>query len=73
MGEIVTTIFGTFNDVIDGFSTGIKTAFMNILYQDPAAAEKVLSDPVKFCLIFMGLGAAVGLVFGMFRLIRSRR
>lgn len=72
MGEIVTTIFSSFTDVIGFMSDGIKTAFMNILYADPNAAEKVISDPVKFFMVLLGMGMAGGLVFGAFKLIRRR-
>lgn len=73
MGEMVSTIFESFNDVIVGLADGIKTAFVNILYQDPEAAEKVISDPVKFALIFAGVALASGLVMGAFRWIRNRK
>ena len=73
MGDIVSTIFSTFTDCIEGLSSGIKTAFMNILYADPTASEKVLSAPVKFGLICSGIALAFGLVMGAFRWIRSRR
>lgn len=73
MGEMVSTIFSSFTDVISGLSNGIKTAFINILYQDPEASEKVISDPVKFVLIFSGVALASGLVMGAFRWIRNRK
>ena len=73
MGEMVNTIFSSFTDVISGLSNGIKTAFVNILYQDPDASEKVISDPVKFALIFAGVALASGLVMGAFRWIRNRK
>ena len=72
MGEMVSTIFSSFNEVITGLSNGIKTAFVNILYQDPDAAEKVISDPVKFALIFAGVALATGLVMGAFHFIKNR-
>ena len=73
MGEMVSTIFSSFTDVISGLSNGIKTAFVNILYQDPDASVKVISDPVKFGLIFSGVALASGLVIGSFRWIRNRK
>ncbi len=73
MGDMVSTIFSSFTDVISGLSNGIKTAFSNILYQDPEASEKVISDPVKFALIFAGVALASGLVMGAFHWIRNRK
>jgi len=73
MGEMVSTIFTSFNDVITNLAGGIKNAFVQILYQDPEAATKTLSDPVKFALIFAGVALASGLVMGAFRWIRNRK
>lgn len=73
MGDIVTTIFSTFNEVIAGLGNGIKTAFTTILWQDPEASTKVLSDPVKFGMICGGIALATGLVMGAFRFARNRR
>lgn len=73
MGDIITTIFSSFSDVITNMATGIKDAFMNILYVDPMATEKVISDPVKFGLILVGMSMAVGLVMGALHFIRARK
>ena len=72
MGDMVKTIFSSFSDVISGLGDGLKTAFSTILYEDPDAAEKVISAPVQFALIFAGVSMAVGLVYTLFKLIRSR-
>lgn len=69
---MVKKIFTSFTDVITNLSSGIKSAFTNIIYEDPTATEKVLSAPVEFALIFAGVSLAVGLVYGAFRLIRAR-
>ena len=73
MGDMVSTIFTSFNDVITNLAGGIKNAFVQILYQDPDAAEKVISDPVKFALIFAGVALASGMVMGAFKWIRNRK
>ena len=72
MGEMVGLIFESFNEVITNLAGGVKNAFMQILYADPDAAEKVISDPVKFALIFSGVALASGLVMGAFRWLRHR-
>lgn len=73
MGEMVSTIFSSFSEVIEGLSSGIKTAFVNIIYEDPEAATKVLSAPIQFALIFAGVALASGLVMGAFHWIRNRK
>ena len=69
---MVKKIFTSFTDVITNLSSGLKSAFTNIIYEDPAATEKVLSAPVEFVLIFAGVSLAVGLVYGAFKLIKAR-
>ncbi len=43
MSELITAIFSTFTTVIQGLASGLKTAFSQLLYVDPAAA-----DPMGF-------------------------
>jgi len=70
MGEIVTTIFSSFVSVITNIATGIKSAFDTILWVDPAAPTKELSDIAKFGFIFLGVSLAIGIVYAAVRLIR---
>ena len=72
MGEMVTHIFSSFTSVIEGLSGGLKTAFTNIIYEDPTASEKVLSAPVQFALIFGGVALASGLLYGIFNWIKNK-
>lgn len=72
MGEMVGHIFSSFTEVIGGLAGGIKTAFTTLIYEDPQAAEKVLSAPVQFSLIMGGVALAGGLVFGGWKWLRSR-
>lgn len=72
MGEMVRTIFTSFTDVITGLGGGIKSAFEVILYADPTAEVKVLSDFAQFSLIMGGVALATGLVLGAFRMIKNR-
>lgn len=72
MSDIVTTIFESFVEVIQSLATGIKTAFIQFIYADPDAAEKTLSAPFEFLLIFMGISIAIGLVYGAIRMVSRR-
>lgn len=69
---MITEIFSSFTTVITNMAGGLKEAFMNLLYVDPAASEKVISDPVKFLLIFGGVGLAMGMFWKLFGLIRGK-
>lgn len=72
MGDIVTKIFSGFTETITNLASGIKSAFLNILYEDPAASSKVLSSVAEFGLVFMGISLAIGLVYGAVRLVKGR-
>ena len=73
MGDIVQTIFTSVGDVITGIVGAIKDAATELIYQDPAAAEKELSDVFQFGLVFVGINIAIGIAFTVFRMIRNRR
>ena len=70
MTDIIKNIFSGFSETIKGLAGGIKDAFLNILYVDPSASEKVLSDVAQFGFLFLGLSMAIGLVYVAVRLIR---
>ena len=70
MGDIITQIFQGFTDTITNLAQGIKDAFVNIIYVDPTAETKVLSDLAQFGFLFLGISLAIGLVYGAVRLIR---
>ena len=70
--ESIVTKFGTgFKDIVSPLTEGIKTGFSNLIYVDPAAEVKVLSDLAEVGLIVGGACAAIGLIFGMFHLVRK--
>ena len=70
MGDIVQQIFSGFTETITNFATGIKDAFMQMIYTDPAAETKTLSALAEFGFVFLGISLAIGLVYGAVRLIR---
>ena len=71
MAELINQIFTGFTDAIKGISSGLKNAFEQIIYVDPSATEKVLSDFAKFSFIMMGLSLAFSVVFLIVRKIRG--
>lgn len=72
MGGLITKMFESFTDVIEGITAGIKGAFENILYVDPAAATPELSSFAIFGFVMMGLALALGLVYFVVNLIRRK-
>lgn len=70
MGEIVTTIFSSVSGVITGMTDAIKTAASSLIWQDPSASSKVLSDVMQFGLVFLGIGVATSIGYMVFQLIR---
>lgn len=71
MAELINQIFTGFTDAIKGIASGLKNAFEQIIYVDPSATEKVLSDFAKFSFIMMGLSLAFSIVFLIVRKIRG--
>lgn len=71
MAELINQIFTGFTDAIKGIASGLKNAFEQIIYVDPSATEKVLSDFAKFSFIMLGLSLAFSVVFLIVRKIRG--
>ena len=71
MAELINQIFTGFTDAIKGIASGLKNAFEQIIYVDPSATEKVLSDFAIFSFVMMGLSLAFSVVFLIVRKIRG--
>lgn len=72
MGELITEMFTNFNTVITGIAGGLKDGLEQIIYVDPAAAEKVFSTFAKFGFAMAGVGIATGLIYAGVKMIRAR-
>jgi hypothetical protein len=70
MSELLSEIWTSFTTTIGGLANGIKEAFLNIIYVDPDATTRVVSDVAKFGFVMLGLSMAIGLVYGAFKMIR---
>lgn len=73
MSELLSLLFESFTTVITGLAGGIKGAASNLIYEDPNAEVKVLSDVIQFIFIVAGLSIAMTVFFMVFRLIRFGR
>lgn len=73
MSELITTMFENFSSVIVGLAGGIKDGVANLVYVDPDAEAKVLSDAVMFIFTIAGVSIAMTVFFMVFRLIRFGR
>ena len=73
MTDLIEAIFDSFTTVITGLGSGLKEAFSNIIYVDPAATSPVFSPLVIFIFVMSGLGLATGVFYKIFGVIRARR
>lgn len=73
MSELVQMMFSSFTDVVTGLASGIKDATLNLIYVDPSAEVKELSDVVQFIFIIAGISIAMTVFFMVFRLVRFGR
>lgn len=68
ISEITSGLTGMGNSVI----TFLKEAFLNIIYVDPTASTRVVSDFAKFGFGLIGLSLALGLTYFIVNLIRRK-
>lgn len=73
MSELITELFSSFTTVIEGLASGVKTAFTNLIYVDPAATDPQFSPVVLFIFTMAGIGLATGILYKIFSMIRARR
>ena len=72
MSQLVGSLFESFKMVVGSLSEGIKTGFNNLIYVDPSAADPVFSPLVEFLFTVGGIGLGVGILFGIFGLVKRR-
>lgn len=73
MSELLSLLFESFSTIITGLAGGIKDSVSELIYVDPTAETKVLSDAVQFIFVIAGLSIAMTVFFMVFRLIRFGR
>ena len=71
MGDLIQAFGDGFTGMLEPMATGIKTGFTHLIYQDPAAESRVLSDLAQVGMLIGGAACAIGLIFGMFRMVRN--
>lgn len=72
MGELVTTIFSTFTEVMTGLSSGLSESFSRLLYvYDDGVATTQFNPLVLFIFTVAGIGLGATLLWKMFGLIRG--
>lgn len=72
MGDLIKEFFLSFNDVITGLASGMKSGWLSFLYEDPLAEELVVSGLAKGLFFFAGISLALAVGFGIFKLIRHK-
>lgn len=72
MSQLITDLFSSFPTVVTALAKGIKDAFGELVWADPSASTKVISDPLQFIVLFGGVTLGVGLLWGTFSMIRGK-
>ena len=72
MSQLVSNLFESFKVVVGDLASGINTGFNNLIYVDPSAADPVFSPLVEFIFTVGGIGLGVGILFGIFGLVKRR-
>lgn len=73
MGELVSTIFSTFREVMTGLAGGLSDAFSRLIYVYDAqgAATEEFNPLVLFIFTVAGISLGAGLLWGMFKMIKG--
>lgn len=72
MGELVSTIFDTFTQVITGLSDGLTEAFNHVLYVYNNGTKTEEFNPlVLFIFTVAGISLAAGILWKMFAMIKG--
>lgn len=81
--ELLVNVWSTFVDVIGGLADGLKEAFRALIYVPEEIAGDAgnwlqritytteISPFVRFLFTIGGFGLAIGIIYGIFRLIRG--
>ncbi len=70
MGELISTIFTSFTQVIGGIAGGIQQAFTKLIYANGETGT--FSPLVLFLFTMAGLSLAAGIVYKIFGLIKGK-
>lgn len=76
--ELFETVFSTFAAVVGSLADGVKEAFNCLVYQVDVSGAGVefvngtLSNLARFLFSIGGFGLAVGVLYGIFGLIRGK-
>lgn len=73
MSELITTIFENLTTVVTQSAQALKTCFLNLIYTDPTAQTKTISDLMIFVFTMMGLTIGIGIVYKVLSLVRIGR
>ena len=71
MSSLLSELWNALTESISNIADAIKTCFLNLIYVDPDASEKVVSDFAKFGFMLIGLGLGFSLIFMIIRKIRG--
>ena len=71
MGAIVSKFAEGLTGMLKPLAEGFKDGFSNLIYVDPTAEVKVLSDVAEVGLVIGGMALACGIVMGIFHLVRN--
>lgn len=72
MGELITEMFSSFTEVINGLAGGLSDAFMQLIYVG-GAVDGGFSPLITFIFTMAGVGIASGILYKIFGLIQSKR
>lgn len=72
MSDVITSLFSGVTSTVEAITDALKTAFVNLLYVDPAAATPELSPLANLMFVVVGIGLAVSIVYFVLNKIKIK-
>ena len=73
IGSIFENVTEGVTKTIKTIVDAIKSIFLNLIYEDPSAEVKVVSEFAIFLFVLLGISVGVGLVWLVLSLIKRRK
>lgn len=72
MGELITAMFSSFTEVINGLAGGLSSAFQQLIYVG-GNVDGGFNPLITFIFTMAGVGLASGILYKIFGLVQSKR
>lgn len=73
MNTLITNMFSNLTTIVTNSAEALKAAFNELIYVDPDATTKQVSDLMQFVFLMMGVTIGIGILYKVLSLVRIGR